>query len=85
MTHFYIPESTTIYQPPRPQTVQVNKTAFMYCQASFNRNKLDLIYMWSFNGRVIDIERNEHFRRVRHYCVANMRLISRDNAESISD
>ncbi|XP_060590084.1 contactin-4-like isoform X2 [Ruditapes philippinarum] len=62
-TFLTIMQRTTIYQPPRPQSVEVNKTAFLYCQASFNQNKLDLIYMWAFNGRVIDIERNEHYRR----------------------
>ncbi|XP_053377933.1 contactin-4-like isoform X2 [Mercenaria mercenaria] len=54
---------TQIYQPPRPQSVEVNKTAFMYCQASFNQNKLDLVYLWAFNNRMIDIENNEHYRR----------------------
>lgn len=63
-TFLRIMERTVIFQPPRAQSVEVNKTAFMYCQASFNQlNKLDLVYLWAFNGRIIDIEDNEHFRR----------------------
>lgn len=62
-TYLSVYPQTTIYQPPSPVTVEVNKTAFMYCKASYNQHNLDLTYQWAFNGRVIDFSRSMHFRR----------------------
>lgn len=55
--------STTLYQISGPQSVEVNKTGYMFCRASFNQNNLDLTYRWAFNGRYIDVEDDLHFRR----------------------
>ena len=48
---------------PSPTTVSVNETAFLYCQASYNP-KVDLVYVWKFNGYPIDPEKNAHFVQV---------------------
>jgi hypothetical protein len=42
----------------------VNNTAFFYCEASFDP-ELDLIYMWTFNGKLIDTLNDPHFHVVR--------------------
>ena len=55
---------TVISQPPIERIVSINSTAFMSCQASVNRDNLDVVYQWLFNGRVIDIEKDYHYARV---------------------
>ncbi|KAL4226978.1 Contactin-3 [Mactra antiquata] len=64
-TMLRIHQSTQIVYRPQPTTVLKDRSAFLRCQASHNR-ELDLIYMWAFNGRIInfnDVERSYHYRR----------------------
>lgn len=44
----------TIDVPPVPTTVQVNRTAFLFCSISRDYLYRDLVYIWRFNGREID-------------------------------
>lgn len=48
-------EGILIVQEPTSSVVQVNKTAFMFCQAAFGRN-YDLTYVWKFNGKEINYQ-----------------------------
>ncbi|XP_060571798.1 contactin-like [Ruditapes philippinarum] len=52
-TQLNIMDGLTITRPPTGATVEVNRTAFMYCQAAYG-SSYDLTYVWNFNGRVID-------------------------------
>ncbi|XP_078332403.1 contactin-5-like isoform X2 [Crassostrea virginica] len=53
--------ATTITRPPAPQTpVYQNKTALIYCTASYDMT-LDLVYVWTFSGKIIDITGNAHY------------------------
>lgn len=51
---------SSISQKPRNTTVLVNETAFLYCHGSVPRS-IDHIYNWFFNGKQIDINRNQHY------------------------
>ena len=56
--------ATTITRPPAPQTpVYQNKTALIYCTASYDMT-LDLVYVWTFSGKIIDITGNAHYELV---------------------
>ena len=52
-------ESSVPYKP-EDTTVSVNKTAFLHCEASYDR-KLDLTYNWIHNGRPVIFERFETY------------------------
>lgn len=53
--------ATTITYPPAPKTeVYQNKTALIYCTASYDVS-LDLVYVWTFSGKIIDLQRNAHY------------------------
>ena len=54
---------TVIYRGPVPSTVELNRTGFLYCSASYHYS-LDLAYQWAFNGRIINLDNHVHFRRV---------------------
>ncbi|XP_064610241.1 contactin-like isoform X2 [Liolophura sinensis] len=55
-----VAEGTRIFRSPDSTSTVVNSTAFLYCQASHSRD-LDLVYMWFFNGRRIDLKNNPYF------------------------
>ncbi|XP_041372375.1 contactin-like [Gigantopelta aegis] len=59
-TRLTIKKAASITTGPSATTVTVNETAFLYCQASYNPH-IDLVYMWRFNGHVIDPDENNHF------------------------
>ncbi|XP_048727659.2 contactin-5-like isoform X2 [Ostrea edulis] len=53
--------ATTITRPPDLKTeVYQNKTALIYCTASYDPS-LDLVYAWSFSGKIIDVQRDAHY------------------------
>ncbi|XP_045161359.2 contactin-like isoform X2 [Mercenaria mercenaria] len=52
-TQLHIVDGIVFTQAPTPSTVQVNRTAFMFCHASIGHN-YDLTYLWKFNGKEID-------------------------------
>ncbi|XP_048236575.1 contactin-like [Haliotis rufescens] len=52
---------TEISQVPVDTRVIVNNTAFLYCEASFDNSRYDLVYAWRFNGHPIDISHNSYF------------------------
>lgn len=58
------PAATVITIPPYTDPVVVNRTTFIPCKASYDIN-LDLVYMWTFNGKLIDFEKEFHYRLVR--------------------
>ncbi|XP_025082371.1 contactin-4-like [Pomacea canaliculata] len=53
----------TITIPPRDTAVEVNSTAFLQCQASYNERFVDLVYSWSFNGFDIDVDNDPTFEK----------------------
>lgn len=55
----------TITIPPRDTAVEVNSTAFLQCQASYNERFVDLVYSWSFNGFDIDVDNDPTFEKAR--------------------
>lgn len=56
-----IQSATVITIPPYTDPVVVNRTTFIPCKASYDIN-LDLVYMWTFNGKLIDFEKEFHYR-----------------------
>ncbi|XP_025082370.1 contactin-like isoform X2 [Pomacea canaliculata] len=54
---------TTITVPPRDTHVDVNGSAFLQCQASFDRKQRDLVYVWSFNDVTIDADKDPTFKQ----------------------
>lgn len=69
------PAATVITIPPYTDPVVVNRTTFIPCKASYDIN-LDLIYMWTFNGKLIDFEKEFHYRLVSfpYTCIYNVLL-----------
>lgn len=47
---------------PTDSSVKINKTAFLYCDASYDFQRYDLTYMWKFNGRVIDTKTDPFYK-----------------------
>ncbi|XP_061177623.1 contactin-like [Saccostrea echinata] len=43
--------------------VDRNGSLFIPCQASYDSNNLDLVYIWKFNGQLIDFERDTFLRK----------------------
>ncbi|XP_046331627.2 contactin-like [Haliotis rufescens] len=54
-------ERTTLSISPSGTRVVQNNTAFLFCQASFNRRAHDLVYIWYFNNVMIDTDKDPHF------------------------
>ena len=50
-------------EPKATYTVK-NQTAFMYCQATYDYDRYDMIYIWRFNGHVIDIQNDPFYTLV---------------------
>lgn len=50
-----------MYPPPLETVVNWNSTAFLRCQVSYDYERYDLIYVWKFNGQIIDIEEDPYF------------------------
>ncbi|KAK3596415.1 hypothetical protein CHS0354_020664 [Potamilus streckersoni] len=51
------------FRTPVDAVVDVNQTHFFYCEASYNYDVFDLIYVWKFNGRIIKTESDPFYRR----------------------
>lgn len=49
---------------PREYHVDRNGTVFIQCQASYDASNLDLVYVWKFNGELIDFERDTLLKKV---------------------
>ena len=76
---FFITATTKVSYPPRDETILVNETTFLPCEASFNP-QLDLTYTWYQNdflihferirtiGMKVYIEKDPYFHRVRCLC-----------------
>ncbi|KAK3105542.1 hypothetical protein FSP39_000096 [Pinctada imbricata] len=66
-TRLYVKTGTTIFSRPLPETqVKENQTALILCQASYDP-ALDLIYVWKFNGRMLDIKNNPFYEKTTAY------------------
>lgn len=72
---FSILEGIQISTPPSPGSVVVNKTAFMYCQASYNSRMFDVSYTWRLNGHLIDMENSAHYVQVRSLNIVRQLMI----------
>ncbi|BFZ22584.1 hypothetical protein BsWGS_25623 [Bradybaena similaris] len=59
--HLTIVTRSVISIPPSDIHVDINNTAFLSCQASYDQSKRDLVYVWDLNGRVLDFEREPHY------------------------
>ncbi|KAL4221661.1 Contactin 1 [Mactra antiquata] len=59
-TEIRVMEGIVLTQAPVPTTVQVNRTAFLYCQASYG-SSYDITYGWNFNGRPIDFTLSKEY------------------------
>ncbi|XP_022336470.2 contactin-like [Crassostrea virginica] len=69
-----IQSATVIQIPPSSAPVVVNRTAFIPCRASYDIN-LDLVYMWTFNGKLIDFEKDFHYRLDRNPSHTGLNII----------
>jgi hypothetical protein len=50
---------------PIDTVVNVNKTAFLYCEVSYDVNQYDLNYAWKFNGKEINTKDDPFYKDVR--------------------
>lgn len=57
--------SKGVYMAPIPREYHVdrNGTVFIQCQASYDASNLDLVYVWKFNGELIDFGRDTLLRK----------------------
>ena len=62
---------TVVTVKPADTVVVVNETAFMLCEASYDVTKVDLVYIWLFEDRVINTEEDPHFVQVRYFEMNN--------------
>ncbi|KAL3860640.1 hypothetical protein ACJMK2_010736 [Sinanodonta woodiana] len=53
----------TFFRSPIDAVVDVNQTHFFYCEASYNYEVFDLVYVWKFNGRIINTDRDPFYKR----------------------
>ncbi|KAL5009483.1 hypothetical protein ScPMuIL_011788 [Solemya velum] len=60
-TELIVLNTVTISQPPQNTVVIINETAFMYCDASTQDRRYDLVYEWHFNGYKLDLESSAYF------------------------
>ncbi|KAL4221262.1 ATP-dependent RNA helicase ddx25 [Mactra antiquata] len=60
-TRVEVVRGISISEAPRDTRVMSNRTAFLYCQASYDSLHFDLTYQWKINGHVIDLKNNYHF------------------------
>lgn len=66
---YFSPESTKITLAPSNSDVKVGENAWMQCAASHDPS-LDITFIWSLDGRVIDLHKeSQHYERtpVRHH------------------
>ncbi|XP_067686212.1 contactin-like [Haliotis asinina] len=54
---------TTLTRKPTATRVVQNNTAFLFCEASFDRRSHDLVYIWYFNDVMIDTDNDPHFAK----------------------
>ncbi|KAH3826570.1 hypothetical protein DPMN_128476 [Dreissena polymorpha] len=51
-------------RPPSDESVLINRTAFIYCQAGYNAQQFDVMYVWRLNGHVINVSLSDgHYRQ----------------------
>ena len=43
---------------------ELNRTAFLYCEATYDYGRYDLVYVWKFNDRIIDGDHDPFYRTV---------------------
>ncbi|KAL3860642.1 hypothetical protein ACJMK2_010738, partial [Sinanodonta woodiana] len=51
-----------ITRTPVDAVVDVNQTHFFYCEASYNYEVFELVYVWKFNGRIINTHQDSFYR-----------------------
>ncbi|XP_053402883.1 contactin-like [Mercenaria mercenaria] len=61
---------------PIDQSVQVNKTTFLYCDASYDTRRYDLTYTWKFNGRPISIVNDPFYRDGRRENINGLYIVN---------
>ncbi|KAK3578482.1 hypothetical protein CHS0354_038579 [Potamilus streckersoni] len=54
-----------ITRSPVDAVVDVNQTHFFYCEASYNYEVFELVYVWKFNGRIINMDQDPFYRKAR--------------------
>jgi len=58
-------EGIKISVPPTPAEVQVNRTAFLFCQAAYNPKLFDITYVWKLNGHYLNFNLSRgHYEQV---------------------
>lgn len=76
LLYFKCPDPTRIILAPLNADVTVGENATMQCAASFDP-ALDLTFVWSFNGYVIDFNKeNIHYRRNFMVCVLSFIVLT---------
>ncbi|XP_041371563.1 contactin-like [Gigantopelta aegis] len=61
--HLEITEQTTIDTAPSDTRVVQNGTAFFFCQASYDVTAHDLVYVWKFNDKVLNVDDDSHLQK----------------------
>ena len=51
-------------QTPVNTFAELNRTAFLYCEATYDYGRYDLVYVWKFNDRIIDGDHDPFYRTV---------------------
>ncbi|XP_060587975.1 contactin-like [Ruditapes philippinarum] len=65
-----------IQTAPLDQTVHVNKTTFLFCDASYDNRRYDLTYTWTFNGRPINTENDPFYRDGRRENINGLYIVN---------
>lgn len=61
---FQIPDPTKVMVPPSSMDVTVGESIVLPCQVTHDHS-LDIVFTWSFNGHLIDFDKDgDHFERV---------------------
>lgn len=55
---------TVLTRVPSDTLATVNSTVFLECQASYDKQNKDLVYIWDINGREINFDTEHHFKLV---------------------
>ncbi|XP_041371548.1 contactin-like [Gigantopelta aegis] len=59
--HLSVVGHTVLNVKPSNTDVIVNETAFMFCEASYDVTRVDVVYIWLFEDRIINIDQDPHF------------------------
>lgn len=70
---FCTQDKTTMIVTPASTRVDVNATAFLGCQASYDSKQKDLVYVWDIFGRQINYALEPHYMQVSSNELMEMR------------